>query len=387
MTQAASGDTVKASRGIFNEPLLVDSSTTLTLSGSWEFDFSSRDPVPPLTTIAGVDVLAGLGEVVDVTVDGFIVTLADGVAAISTDDAMLTLRLANCVVKNNLSGGGYADDMGGVSTRASGSSTLNLEITNSVMSANRTFWGVSLLTADTSSGTLTMSDSIVKNTWQGGGHGVVLFANGMASLVAAMTRTRIERNQIGLLMSADEFAGAAAIATHTDVSVIRNRDMGISSGGTLSLSNSVVSRNRGGGMGAGGPTTIVNSTFTGNRTPCEDVACSGGVTILTTVGSVITNTIVWGNRARGLAHDDLFSYDASLDIDHSDLGDAGGFYTDLGGNISVDPLLRSRRDPHLSAGSPAIDTGTCSGAPATDFEGDARPTGAGCDMGADEFVP
>jgi hypothetical protein len=39
------------------------------------------------------------------------------------------------------------------------------------------------------------------------------------------------------------------------------------------------------------------------------------------------------------------------------------------------------------AGSPAIDTGTCTGAPSPDFEGDPRPTGSGCDMGADEFVP
>jgi len=61
---------------------------------------------------------------------------------------------------------------------------------------------------------------------------------------------------------------------------------------------------------------------------------------------------------------------------------------DFGGNINADPLfVAAPRDIHLSAGSPAIDTGTCTGAPATDFEGDPRPTGAGCDMGADEFVP
>jgi len=52
----------------------------------------------------------------------------------------------------------------------------------------------------------------------------------------------------------------------------------------------------------------------------------------------------------------------------------------------ADPRL-SRGDSRLTGGSPAIDTGTRLGAPATDFEGDPRPTGAGCDMGADEFVP
>jgi hypothetical protein len=61
--------------------------------------------------------------------------------------------------------------------------------------------------------------------------------------------------------------------------------------------------------------------------------------------------------------------------------------TDLGGNISADPLFLSATDHHLTASSPAIDAGTCAGAPGTDFEGDPRPTGTGCDMGADEFVP
>ena len=64
-----------------------------------------------------------------------------------------------------------------------------------------------------------------------------------------------------------------------------------------------------------------------------------------------------------------------------------GVYTDVGGNISADPRFVSGRDPHLTVASPAINTGTCTGAPATDFEGDPRPTGAGCDMGADEYVP
>ncbi|MAQ18986.1 MAG: hypothetical protein CMN30_29835 [Sandaracinus sp.] len=41
-------------------------------------------------------------------------------------------------------------------------------------------------------------------------------------------------------------------------------------------------------------------------------------------------------------------------------------------------------DYHLSASSPALDIGTADEAPAVDFEGDARPQGAGFDVGADE---
>lgn len=43
-------------------------------------------------------------------------------------------------------------------------------------------------------------------------------------------------------------------------------------------------------------------------------------------------------------------------------------------------------DYHLKLGSPAIDAGTSIGAPSTDFDGNARPLGAGYDIGAYEFL-
>ena len=47
---------------------------------------------------------------------------------------------------------------------------------------------------------------------------------------------------------------------------------------------------------------------------------------------------------------------------------------------------RATGDYHLAAGSAAIDRGTATGAPTTDYEGQPRPSGAGYDIGADEFV-
>jgi hypothetical protein len=41
-------------------------------------------------------------------------------------------------------------------------------------------------------------------------------------------------------------------------------------------------------------------------------------------------------------------------------------------------------DYHLQAGSPAIDKGFSTSAPLTDFDGKARPQGAGVDIGAYE---
>jgi parallel beta-helix repeat protein len=47
---------------------------------------------------------------------------------------------------------------------------------------------------------------------------------------------------------------------------------------------------------------------------------------------------------------------------------------------------RATGNYHLASTSAAIDRGTSVGAPPTDYEGNARPSGAGYDIGADEFV-
>jgi hypothetical protein len=57
--------------------------------------------------------------------------------------------------------------------------------------------------------------------------------------------------------------------------------------------------------------------------------------------------------------------------------------------IEVDAFPGTRLlagDLHLQSGSPAIDVGTSTNAPATDFNGNSRPQGAGFDIGAYEFV-
>jgi hypothetical protein len=58
--------------------------------------------------------------------------------------------------------------------------------------------------------------------------------------------------------------------------------------------------------------------------------------------------------------------------------------------VSGDPLFVSYTgdatgDYHLQSGSPAIDAGTATDAPATDFDGNPRPQGAGYDIGPYEF--
>jgi len=54
-------------------------------------------------------------------------------------------------------------------------------------------------------------------------------------------------------------------------------------------------------------------------------------------------------------------------------------------NISADPLFTAGN--HLPVGSPCVNTGTATGAPTTDIDGDMRPQLQAFDIGADEYRP
>ena len=77
----------------------------------------------------------------------------------------------------------------------------------------------------------------------------------------------------------------------------------------------------------------------------------------------------------------------SFEYTYSDFNN-NGFTIPAGtGNISDNPLFVNEAggDFHLQAGSPCIDIGTSNNAPTQDFEGTARPQGAGFDLGAYEY--
>lgn len=60
----------------------------------------------------------------------------------------------------------------------------------------------------------------------------------------------------------------------------------------------------------------------------------------------------------------------------------------VSGTVSADPrLVTGDRSYRLTAGSPAIDAGTRTRAPSSDFEGVSRPQGRGVDIGAYEWGP
>lgn len=172
----------------------------------------------------------------------------------------------------------------------------------------------------------------------------------------------------------------------------------------LILSNTVRCVNRcyentgpvGGGMMVNGvsgafPTRVINNTVVGNRAEGQKSGGYGGGFGAQTNGIYVNNIIV-GNSCTASGCGGAFYWWNGLSVDYSLLW--GNTPDDYSGNprpgtthdVSADPLFADTNlwGYHLTFASPARDAGTDTGAPGSDFEGDGRPLGWGCDIGWDE---
>jgi hypothetical protein len=167
---------------------------------------------------------------------------------------------------------------------------------------------------------------------------------------------------------------------------------------TLNISNSIFADNQGsnGGVirtGTGPTMSIVNSTFADNQ-----ATGYGGVFYICTTGSTtVRNSIFWNNSATTSGH---ISYKACsgvangyMTITDSDVTTTGGHFGNgaptVGNNLdpAQDPRFvnNTADDYHLQVTSPMIDRANATYAPDDDVDGQARPIGAGDDIGADEI--
>ncbi len=377
--QSASGDTINVASGAYHEGVRVQTTTILTFLGGWNAGFTQRDPrgapavinsapttLPPFNADGRHRdrtwvVYADSGATIDVTIDGFVLTRGQAVT-----------NLPELPQGANFRAGG----------------------------------GLTVDSYDSSAVTVTVRDTVITNNRSvDAGGGVLLYAASGGSFDATFDRVQITKNKAGLVIGGIYAAIAPFGGTAPSTA-------------SLKLVNSVVAQNRGkyyaGGLsvenyGASGSSMtfdLVASTVTRNTAvgpsvliPGSNEPGGGGLGLIATLPLTVNiiDSIVWGNKATGAGvGQDIFKGAVggnpgtlTLNLDHNDLGDVvlgPATINDLGGNLKVDPHF-ARPLPHLSPTSPLVDVGTCNGVPPTDFEGDPRPTGTTCDIGADEVVP
>jgi len=142
-------------------------------------------------------------------------------------------------------------------------------------------------------------------------------------------------------------------------------------GGNLEATNCIFNSNsslNSGCFASVASISLKNCTLYGN-------SATSGDSIQQNSSMTSVNSIFWGNSS-------TITLGSATYSDIQTGGWVGGT-----GNISLEPSFVSTSEGNLKllGGSPCIDKGTASGAPASDIDGNVRPHGFGFDMGAYEF--
>jgi len=406
-------DTVRVAQGLYLEnDITINDSITVTIQGGWDTSFTSRSSDPGLTIIDGMGldsvfyIYASYDETVSVTIEGL--TITNGADS---------------------SGGGiYARAR--VGTSSTTDTILNLTLTNNRIVANQTYGsgGGIYVYADTRSDTVSAlvdlkfnNNRIAQNVSSNYGGGV--YVEGFASSSyskKSLVRFNITDNEING-NTAEEGGGVSIDLYRTDYekggsgSMIKgnhiNGNMALydwgglflylydCSSSTLPIVNNVISGNHA-RRDTGGAyidsrisspvINFVNNTITRNTGLGLEVESDGDSGAPDNFVLNLSNNIIYGNQVVSSGSDDvdLDNYsDGNMVVNSSNnnigqLDENDVTYNDNGGNLTSDPLLGD--DFHISAGSPAINSGNATLAPSTDKDGNDR-VGAP-DRGAYEYL-
>jgi Right handed beta helix region len=366
---AAAGDTVLVAAGTYNEAI----------------DFQSKAITVASESGAGSTIINGDGVGVVVTMNanageapvlrGF--TVRNGGPYGSTDGAIDTSGGAALIENNTITANLFCGD-GAVTARFSAAT-----IRNNVISGNSQVLcsggvggaGVSIQGAGT---VQLLNNLITGNTHTSEAGGVGLFGAGTPTISGNVIKDNV--GWIGGGMSIENVSDA----TITNNIIVENEG---AQGGGIYLSVPYGDR---------GP-LAVNNTIAANRANTGLAVYAVGFDMQ---AAFVNNILVGDGTASVFQCDGTYDPNPPTirfnDVYNSGTGSAyGGICTDqtaVNGNISADPSFvdAAGGNFHIRRG-PAVDSGTNSGAPATDIDGDLRPldgNGDGIaivDMGADEI--
>lgn len=351
---------------------------TITLQGGWNADFTACDPEAYPTTLDA----QGQGRVVYIhgdispTIDGFIITggNADAEAHYRRQGGGIYSTGADPVIQNNV----ITDNIASTSTSASDFG-----------------FGGGLYLYDASASALVSGNQILSNTASTGytGYGGGLYLHHSDATVSGNT---ISGNTAGIAPNSE---GGGVMLNYSNATLDANRiisntapgggGLNVVTSAPFTLTNNVIAQNRADGVAGGirvwGSVGLPTSGALINNTIAQNNLGSGdeGVYATGTTTLTLTNNIVVSHTYGILAASDT-TVMADYTLFYGNTNDtAGGGSINSTHEVSGDPLFA---DPeyHIQVNSPAINKGTFSGAPATDFEGDPRPHDCFVDIGADE---
>ncbi|MCJ7668662.1 MAG: right-handed parallel beta-helix repeat-containing protein [Anaerolineae bacterium] len=377
---ATTDDQILVATGVYTDPAgtVAEITETITLRGGWNANFTIPQPDPeayPTTLDA-----QGSGRVIEITgnisptIDGFIITggNADTEALDAGRGGGIYSKFAAPIIQNNV-------------------------ITDNIANTANVGYGGGLYLVYASASALINNNQILSNTAStsnvGQGGGLYLLYSEATLIGNAIN------NNTASTVSGGAGGGLAvkvSEATLDSNRIISNTAPGaggglhVSGSAPFTLTNNIIAQNETNGV-AGGiffsgaldfPTTgaLINNTIAQNKGGSgEGVYASGTTTLTLTNNIVVSHT--YGIYVSGSA---TVTADYTLFFGNT----SGATYGTIVNNnpVSGNPLFvgPSAWDYHIQVASPAVNKGTFTGAPATDFEGDARPYDCFIDIGADE---
>jgi len=413
------GDEIRVATGTYTDvqaragiTQVVYISKTVTVRGGYTTTSNFADPPDPDANPTTLDA-QGQGRVLFIigdispTIEGLRITggfvKASG-GGIYNKDA--NLALINTIITNNISSGtNWPDGLGGGVYAETGSVTLSggqvISNSASYKGGGMCVWG----------GSVTLSGGqIIHNTakgptaWDGGGgmfvlgsatlNGVQIISNSAShggGLYVYLSNVTLSGVQI---IDNSAASGGGGMFIWTDSSVTLNggeitnnsarRGGGVGSGGTFTLTNSVVSDNRADDLGSGlyiegDSSLLLHTTIARNRDGDGSGVYITGIT--STVA--LTNTVLVSHTV-GITCTPGNTAILNGVLWYSNTVNYGGEGTITVTNEYTGNPAFAADGYHLTAGSAAIDRGVNAGVE-DDIDGDPRPMCYGYDLGADEI--